>query len=114
MSVFDATNVPNVVKAIESSHLQLRPETQGKTLRVPVPRPTQEVRKQLTKEVRSIAEQCKVSLRKVRQVAMKQAKTHPVKDSVRRQEKEVQQVTDRFTAAVEKATEEKEKDILTV
>lgn len=114
VSVFDAANVPAVVKAIEMSRLQLRPEAQGKTLRVPVPRPTQEMRQQMTKEVRRAAEECKVALRHVRQPAAKQAKAHPVKDTARRQEKEVQQITDRFVEQAAKAAEAKEKDVMAV
>ena len=114
VSVFDAANVPAVVKAIETSRLQLRPDAQGKTLRVPVPRPTQEMRQQMTKEVRKAAEECKVALRAVRQPAVKQAKAHPVKDTARRQEKEVQQLTDRFVETVTRAVEAKEKDVMAV
>merc|ERR1711971_413823 len=59
LSVYDNAHVAAIVRAIETSDLGLQPEQAGKTVRVPVPRATQETREILAKEVKKAAEACR-------------------------------------------------------
>ena len=68
----------------------------------------------MVKEVKKAAEGCRVSIRGVRQTAMRQAKAHAEKDVVRRQEKELQKVTDGYVEKIDKAMAAKEKDVMAV
>lgn len=111
LSVYDGVNTPAICKAIEMSGLNLMPEAIGKTIRVPVPRPTQEMRAMITKQVKKMGEKCRNQLRSHRQAAMKEAKAHPSKEVVRRQEKDVQKLHDDFVTQVDASVEAKEKEI---
>ena len=111
VNVFDAAAVPAVIKAIEASELGLAPEAAGKTIRVAVPRATEEARAAMAKQVRAAAEKCKNNLRGVRQPAMKQAKGHASKDVAKRQEKAVQDAHDATVKKVDAARDAKEKEI---
>ena len=112
VNVFDAAAVPAVMKAIEASELGLAPEAAGKTVRVAVPRATEEARAAMAKQVRAAAEKCKNNLRGVRQPAMKQAKGHASKDVAKRQEKAVQDAHDAAVKKVDAARDAKEKEIM--
>ena len=112
VNVFDAAAVPAVMKAIEASELGLAPEAAGKTVRVAVPRATEEARAAMAKQVRAAAEKCKNNLRGVRQPAMKQAKGHASKDVAKRQEKAVQDAHDATVKKVDAARDAKEKEIM--
>ena len=114
VNVFDAAAVPAVMKAIEASELGLAPEAAGKTVRVAVPRATEEARAAMAKQVRAAAEKCKNNLRGVRQPAMKQAKGHASKDVAKRQEKAVQDAHDATVKKVDAARDAKEKEIVSL
>ena len=108
-----------VEKAIRESDLGLNPATQGDLIRVPMPALTEERRKDLTKVVRSEGEDAKVAIRNVRRDANEQLKKL-VKDKLaseddeRRAQDEVQKLTDKFIAEVDRQVAEKEKEIMTV
>jgi len=111
LSVYEGSNAPAICKAIERAELNLMPEAIGKTIRVPVPRPTQETRNVLAKQVNKGGESCRNQIRNHRQTAMKEVKAHPSKETVRRQEKEVQKLHDDFIGKVDAAVQAKEKEI---
>ncbi len=108
-----------VEKAIRESDLGLNPATQGDLIRVPMPALTEERRKELTKVVRSEGEDAKVAVRNVRRDANEQLKKL-VKDKLaseddeRRAQDDVQKLTDKFIADVDRMVAEKEKEIMTV
>lgn len=114
LSVYEGSHTPAICKAIEMADLNLMPEAVGKTVRVPVPRPTQETRNQLAKQVKKTGESIRVQIRNHRQSGMKEAKAHPAKDVVKRQEKSVQKVHDDFIAKVDAAVQAKEKELTSV
>ena len=114
VSVFDAANVAAVVKGIEASELGLAPEVVGKAVKVALPRPTQEAREALRKEVKRAAEEARQALRGTRQKAMKKAKALPSKDEVKRAEKDVERLVERFMAKVETELGKKEEDLMTI
>jgi ribosome recycling factor len=108
-----------VEKAIRESDLGLNPATQGDLIRVPMPALTEERRKELTKVVKGEGEDAKVSIRNVRRDANEALKKllkdkAIAEDDERRSQDDVQKLTDRFIAEVDKHVTEKEKEIMTV
>jgi ribosome recycling factor len=108
-----------VEKAIRDSDLGLNPATQGETVRVPMPLLTEERRKELIKVVRHEAENARVAVRNLRRDAihhLKDAlKKHEVSENdERRAQDEVQKMTDRHIADIDKLLQEKEKELLAV
>jgi ribosome recycling factor len=108
-----------VEKAIRESDLGLNPATQGDLIRVPMPALTEERRKELTKVVKGEGEDAKVSIRNVRRDAneglKKLLKDKAIsEDDERRAQEDVQKLTDRFIAEVDKHVTDKEKEIMTV
>jgi ribosome recycling factor len=111
--------VAAVEKAIRESDLGLNPSTQGDMIRVPTPALTEERRKELVKVVKGEAEGAKVAIRNVRRDANEALKKllkdkACSEDDERRAQEDVQKITDKFVAEVDKLVVEKEKDILTV
>jgi ribosome recycling factor len=108
-----------VEKAIRESDLGLNPATQGNIIRVPMPALTEERRKELTKVVKGEGEDSKIAVRNLRRDAneslKKLAKDKEIsEDDERRSQDEVQKMTDRFVAEIDKIISEKEKEIMTV
>lgn len=111
--------VPVVEKAIRESDLGLNPATVGDLIRVPMPALTEERRKELTKVVRHEGENAKVAVRNLRRDANTHLKELLKKklvseDDERRAQDEIQKLTDRHIADIDKLIGEKEKEILTV
>ena len=108
-----------VEKAIRDSDLGLNPATQGVVIRVPMPPLTEERRKELTKVVKSEGEETKIAIRNLRRDANEHL-TRLIKDKEisedeeRRAQDEIQKLTDRFVADVDKLVVEKDKEIMTV
>lgn len=108
-----------VEKAIRESDLGLNPSTHGDMIRVPTPALTEERRKEMVKLVKSEGEDAKIAIRNIRRDAneslKKLLKDKAVsEDDERRAQDEVQKLTDKFVAEVDKVLTEKEKEILTV
>ncbi|MBW0447823.1 ribosome recycling factor [bacterium M00.F.Ca.ET.228.01.1.1] len=111
--------VPVVEKAIRESDLGLNPATQGDVIRVPMPALTEERRRELTKVVKSEAETAKVAVRNLRRDANEQLKKlvkdkEISEDDERRAGDDVQKLTDRFVAEIDKLVATKEAEIMTV
>jgi ribosome recycling factor len=111
--------VPVIEKAIRDSDLGLNPASSGDVIRVPMPPLTEERRKDLTKVVRHEGENAKVAVRNLRRDAIAHLKEMLKKkevseDDERRAQDDVQKLTDRFIADIDKLIAEKEKEILTV
>ncbi|TFW23440.1 ribosome recycling factor [Massilia arenosa] len=108
-----------IEKAIREADLGLNPATQGDTIRVPTPALTEERRKEMVKLVKSEGEDAKIAIRNIRRDANEQLKKL-VKDKAisedeeRRGSDEIQKLTDKFIADVDKLLAEKEKEVLTV
>jgi ribosome recycling factor len=108
-----------IEKAIRESDLGLNPSSQGDLIRVPMPALTEERRKELTKVVRHEGENAKVAVRNLRRDANDQLKRllmdkEPSEDDERRAQDDVQKLTDRVIAEVDKLVHAKEADILAV
>lgn len=111
--------VQAVEKAIRDADLGLNPATMGDVIRVPMPALTEERRKELIKVVKSEAEGAKVAVRNLRRDANEQFKKL-VKDKTiseddeRRGVDDVQKLTDKYVAEIDRLVGEKEKEIMTV
>jgi ribosome recycling factor len=108
-----------VEKAIRESDLGLNPATQGDVIRVPMPALTEERRKELTKVARSEAETAKIAVRNLRRDANEQLKKlvkdkEISEDDERRAGDDVQKLTDKFVAEIDKLVSTKEAEIMTV
>lgn len=111
--------VAKVEKAIRDADLGLNPATQGDMLRVPMPVLTEERRRDLIKVVKNEGETAKVAIRNLRRDAnthLKDAlKKHEVpEDEERRAQDDVQKLTDKYVAEVDKLLSEKEKDLMAI
>jgi len=108
-----------IEKAIRESDLGLNPATQGDLIRVPTPALTEERRRELTKVVKGEGEDSKVAVRNLRRDANEQLKKMLkdkliTEDDDRRTQDDVQKLTDRCVADIDKLLAEKEKEIMTV
>ncbi len=108
-----------IEKAIRESDLGLNPSSQGDLLRVPMPALTEERRKELTKVVRHTGEECKIAVRAVRREAndhlKKLLKDKEVpEDEERRAQDEVQRLTDRTIAEIDRLVHAKEAEVMAV
>lgn len=116
---WDKKMAPAIEKAIRDSDLGLNPSTMGETVRVPMPALTEERRKELIKVVRHEGENARVAIRNVRRDAnnhlkdlLKQKKA--AEDEERRAQEEVQKLTDRHIADIEKLLQQKEADLMAI
>jgi ribosome recycling factor len=116
---WEASLVKAIEKAILTSDLGLNPSNDGKVIRLIFPELTEERRKELGKDVKKKGEDAKVAIRNIRRDAIdavkKLGKTDDVsEDEVKDLESQIQKLTDKFVAKVDKAVEDKTKEILTV
>jgi ribosome recycling factor len=108
-----------IEKAIRESDLGLNPSTQGDLLRVPMPALTEERRKELTKVVRHEGENAKIAVRNLRRDANDHLKRllkdkEASEDDERRAQDEVQRLTDRVIAEIDRLVHQKEAEVLAV
>jgi ribosome recycling factor len=108
-----------VEKAIRDSDLGVNPASHGDVIRVPMPPLTEERRRELTKVVRHEGENARVAVRNTRRDAITHLKDMLKKkevseDDERRAQDDVQKLTDRFVAEIDKLVAEKEREVLTV
>ena len=111
--------ISKVEKAIRESDLGLNPSTTGEIIRVPMPALTEERRKDLTKVVRSQGEDSKVAIRNLRREANEHGKKllkdkEITEDDDRRLVDDIQKLTDRTIAEIDKLVQGKEAEILAV
>jgi ribosome recycling factor len=116
---FEKKLVQPVEKAIRESQLGLNPATSGETIRVPMPALTEERRKELIKVVKHEAENAKVAVRNLRRDAIQHLKDALKKKEVsendeRRAQDEVQKLTDRHIAEIDKLLQQKETELMAV
>lgn len=106
-------------KAIREADLGLNPATMGDTVRVPMPALTEERRRDLTKVVRGEAENARVAVRNIRRdanTALKELLKSKAasEDDERRAQEDIQKLTDRYIAEIDKALAVKEADLMAV
>ncbi|AVI61402.1 MAG: ribosome recycling factor [Halomonas sp.] len=111
--------VPKIEKAIMTSDLGLNPSSAGTVIRVPMPMLTEETRKGYIKQARSEAEHARVAVRNVRRDANGDFKSllkdkEITEDDQRQGEDEIQKLTDKYIAEIDKALAAKEQDLMQV
>lgn len=116
---YDTGAMEEIEKAIMSSGLGLNPSNDGNIIRIPLPIPSEERRKELVKHVREIAEEARISIRNSRRDANDEIKKKVDKESLPEDskyeaEEEVQRLTDSHTGRVDELLEKKEEEIMTV
>ncbi len=108
-----------IEKAIRESDLGLNPSSQGDLLRVPMPALTEERRRELTKVVRHTGEEAKIAVRAIRRDANEHLKKMlkdktASEDDERRAQDEVQRLTDRMIAEIDRLVHAKEAEVMAV
>ena len=108
-----------IEKAIRESDLGLNPASQGDLIRVPMPALSEERRRDLTKVVRHAGEECKIAVRNLRRDAIEHLKKllkdkAVAEDDERRAQDEVQKLTDRVVAEIDRMVHHKEAEIMAV
>jgi len=116
---YEKNMIGPIEKAIRDSDLGLNPATNGDLIRVPMPMLTEERRRDLIKVVKSEGEDAKIAVRNIRRDANEQLKKllkdkEVGEDEERRAQDDVQKLTDRFVAEIDKALQVKETDLMAV
>ncbi|WP_445010692.1 ribosome recycling factor [Vreelandella stevensii] len=111
--------VPKIEKAIMTADLGLNPSSAGNVIRVPMPMLTEETRKGYIKQARGEAETARVAVRNVRRDANGDFKSllkekEITEDDQRQGEDEIQKLTDKYIAEIDKALAAKEQDLMQV
>ncbi|HHW32092.1 MAG TPA: ribosome recycling factor [Clostridiaceae bacterium] len=116
---WDIKVLKDIEKAIQKSDLGINPINDGKVIRLVFPVLTEERRKELTKIVKKHGEDSKVAIRSIRRDAIEQFKSMKKKseiseDDLKVAEKDIQNLTDKYIAEIDKIVEAKEKEIMEV
>lgn len=116
---WDANLVKDIEKAIQASDIGINPQNDGRIIRLIFPQLTEERRKELCKGISKRGEDAKVAIRNVRRDAVDKAKAMKknneiTEDDLSSLEKKIQNLTDKYCDAVEKASNEKEQDIMKI
>ncbi len=111
--------IPVVEKAIRDADLGLNPATSGDVIRIPMPALTEERRRELTKVVHKEAEAARVAVRNIRRDANEHLKKalkdkECSEDDERHAEQDIQKLTDRFIAEIERIMQAKEVDLMAI
>jgi ribosome recycling factor len=118
---WEASQLKEIEKAITKADLGIQPVNDGKLIRLTMPTPTEERRKQLVKTVGKMAEDARVAVRNVRREAndklkaMVRDKKAPItEDEERRGHDQIQKITDRYIARVDELLKKKEQEIMSI
>jgi ribosome recycling factor len=119
VQVWDRGVVKAVDKAIREAGLGLNPQTEGQTIRVPIPELNADRRRELTRVAAKYAEEARVAVRKVRQHGMETLRRlekdgEISQDEQRKTEKDIQQLTDDHIKRIDETLAQKDKEILQV
>lgn len=112
---FDKGCLKDIEKAIFESNLGYTPNNDGESIRIVIPALTEDRRKELTKQVKAIAEDAKVSIRNARHEGLDKAKKAELpEDEQKGIEKEIQDLVNEYNKKIESILKEKEQELLTV
>lgn len=119
ISPYDASTLKSIEKAINASDLGIHPTNDGKVIRLVFPELTEERRKALTKDIKKKGEESKVAVRNIRRDAVDTVKKlekngEITEDELKKLEEEIQKITDKHIADIDKAIELKNKDIMSI
>lgn len=116
---WDASTIKPIEKAIQTSDIGINPMNDGRTIRLTFPPLTEERRRELSKEVKAMGEECKVKMRNIRRDAIDQIKAlkkanEITEDDQKNAETKIQKITDEFVKKTEDASSVKEKEIMEI
>lgn len=116
---WDKSLIPSIEKAILQSEMDLNPSNDGNMIRIPIPKLTEERRRELVKVVKGMTEDARVAVRNVRrdansQLDQLQKDKEISEDDLRRLKDEVQKLTDQYVKKADALLEKKEAEILEV
>lgn len=119
ISPFDAANVQAIAKGIKASNLNLQPSVEGNVIRVKVPEMSQSVRDEMVKQAHRKGEDAKISIRNARRegndfVKKQKSDGEIPEDLMKKMEKKIQELTDKFCKEVDHLIESKEKEIVSI
>ena len=119
IQVWDLNNVNLIDSSIKKSELGLNPQIDGQLIRLPIPDLSEERRSEMKKMVKSMGEKCKVSIRNIRREANDSLKNLLKKkeiseDDEKKNEKEIQVLTDKYIKTIDYKVSSKEKEIMTI
>lgn len=112
---FDRSTLGAIEKAIFEANLGFTPNNDGETIRIIIPPLTEERRRELTKQVKAMAEDSKVSIRNIRRDSLEKVdKLEASEDEKKRGSAEVQDLVNKYNKKIEDVLAEKEKELLSV
>ena len=112
---FDRGSLSDIEKGIYEANIGLTPNNNGETIILNIPALTEETRKGYVKEVKQIAEECKINLRNIRQDANKVIKELEVpEDDIKAGEEDVQELINKYNKIVDEKFKVKEAELMTV
>lgn len=112
---FDKGCLKDIEKAIFESNLGYTPNNDGESIRIVIPALTEERRKELTKQVKAMAEDAKVSIRNARHDGLDEAKKQELPEDLEKQvEKDIQDLVNQYNKKIEEILKAKEQELLTV
>ena len=112
---FDRSCLGAIEKAIFESNLGYTPNNDGETIRIIIPVLTEERRKELTKQVRAMAEDAKVSIRNIRNDANEDIEKEEIsEDEQKNLQNRVQDLVNKYNKLIDEKTKEKENELMTV
>ncbi len=116
---WDRSQIKAIEKAILEAGLGLNPSNDGALIRLPIPPLTEERRREYVKQLKHFAEEARVAVRQARKEANDEIKAprkddHRSEDEIRREQDQVQKLTDQYIAKVEEAQKHKEAEVMEV
>lgn len=116
---WDMSVVKLVERAIQMSDLGINPQTDGKSLRIVFPPLTEDRRKEIVKEIKEMGEESKVAVRGVRRDSVEKFKAMKksneiTEDDLKKAEKKVQDLTDKYIKNIDALSEAKQKEIMSI
>lgn len=116
---WDASLIGEIEKSIQAANIGLNPSNDGKVIRLAIPALTEERRKDLTKEVSELGENTKVGIRNIRREAVDEAKAKEKageysEDELRNLEKQIQDLTDKYTDKIDQMVQEKSDEVMEI
>lgn len=119
ISPYDASNVHAIVKGIEAANLNLRAYADGNVVRIKVPEMDTAVRTEMVKKAKKMSEDAKISIRNIRrdsnEFTEKEKKAGTLdEDAMKKLQKKIQELTDKFCKMCDELTAAKEKEIQTI
>ena len=116
---WDISTLKAIEKAIITSDIGITPTNDGKVIRLVVPQPTEDRRKELCKEIKKYGEETKISIRSVRRDTIEKFKSMKkdgeiTEDDLKNLEKEIQNMTDKHCKNIDSLVSEKENEVMSL